>query len=174
MESLRLSILAVQARDVDVTVQLWANPLVTEHIGGPREAAGIREYFTEVAADPEAILLADGDRWWSVCLRDEGEWTGPCGLPPKDIEGNSEVDLSYFFLPDAWGHGYATEAAARIAEHAFSELSLSSLIAVIDPANQRSANVAVRLGMALEKTIPRPGGAIREIYRLMRDREADG
>jgi len=101
-----------------------------------------------------------------VWLRESGEWIGLCGLLAKDIEGEAEVDLSYFFLPRAWGYGYATEAAERIAGHAFSDLALPSLIAVIDPASARSANVAVRLGMALEKTIPRPEGHIRQIYRL--------
>ena len=166
MESLRLSIRVVQARDVDATVQLWTNPLVTEHIGGPRDADIVRKSFRRLAENPDAAFAEDGDRWWSVCLLDSGEWIGLCGLLAKDIEGTPEVDLSYFFLPDAWGHGYATEAAARLAEHAFIELSLPSLTAVIDPANARSAKVAARLGMTLEKTIPRPGGHIRQVFRL--------
>jgi len=166
MESLRLSIRAVQAKDVDATVQLWTNPLVAEHIGGPRDADVIRKSFRRLAENPDDVFAEDGDRWWSVCLLDSGEWIGLCGLLAKDIEGTSEVDLSYFFLPEAWGHGYATEAAVRIAEHAFIELSLPALIAVIDLANARSSKVAVRLGMALEKTITRPGGHVRRIYRL--------
>lgn len=166
METSRLRIRPVSADDVEVIARLWTDPQVTEYIGGPRDVDEIREYFCEVAADPAAILSTDGDRWWSVCLRDSGEWIGLCGLLAKDIEGTAEVDLSYFFLPRAWGQGYAIEAAARIAEHAFTDLALPSLIAVIDPTNIRSANVAVRLGMALDKTIPRPGGVVREIYRL--------
>ena len=166
MKTSRLRIQPVGTDEIDLIVQLWMDPDVTEHIGGPREADPIREYFQQVAEDPDTILAEDGDRWWSVGLRDSREWIGLCGLLAKDIEGVAEVDLSYFFLPGAWGHGYATEAAERITGYAFADLALPSLITVIDPANARSANVAVRLGMTLERTIPRPGGHIREIYRL--------
>ncbi len=166
METSRLRIQPVGTDEIDLIVQLWTDPDVTEHIGGPREADPIREFFHQAAEDPDIVFAEDGERWWSVWLRESGEWIGLCGLLAKDIEGAAEVDLSYFFLPRAWGQGYATEAAERIAGYAFADLALPSLIAVVDPSNKRSANVAVRLGMTLEKTIPRPGGHIRQIYRL--------
>ena len=162
----RLLIRAIELQDVESIVGLWTDPQVTEHLGGPKDAGVIREYSIELATDPEAVFTEDGDRWWSVCLRDSGEWIGKCGLLSKEVEGDNEIELSYFFLPAAWGHGYATEAARCIADHAFAQLALPSLIALIDPVNMRSSNVALRVGMALEKTIPRPGGVVRDVYRV--------
>ena len=76
METSRLRIRLVGADDIEFIVRVWTDPDVTQHIGGPREADGIREYFSEVAADPAVILSTSGDRWWLVCLRTSGEWIG--------------------------------------------------------------------------------------------------
>jgi len=166
LDTKRLLIRAIELQDVELIVGLWTDPQVTEHLGGPKDAGVIREYSIELATDSEAVFAEDGDRWWSVCLRDSGEWIGKCALLSKEVEGQQEIELSYFFLPAAWGHGYATEASRCIADHAFAQLVLPSLIALIDPTNNRSANVAMRVGMTLEKTISRPGGVVRDVYRI--------
>lgn len=167
MKTKRLNLRPIEVNDAEKIVELWSDPRVTEHLGGPKDPQRIRDFTIEIATDPEAVFAEEGDRWWSVCLKDSGDWIGKCGLLAKEVEGISEIELSYFFLPAAWGSGYATEAAACLADHAFNELGHSSLIAIIDPDNRRSARVAERLGMALEKTIPRPGGVTKCIYRLL-------
>jgi [ribosomal protein S5]-alanine N-acetyltransferase len=162
----RLSLLPVAATEVEHAVRLWTDPVVTRHIGGPRSPEPVREHFQRAAADPEAVYQEDGDRWWSIFRRDTDEWIGLCALLGKEIAGRSEVELGYFFLPHAWGHGFAAEAAACLATCAFEDLAIPSLIALIDPQNARSVGVAVHIGMTLEASIPRPGGHVRKLYRL--------
>jgi len=162
----RLSLRPFAVEDVDDVVLLWTDPQVTEHIGGPRDTAEIRDYFRRVGNDPEAIFADDGDRWWSVTRLKTGRWIGLCGLLAKDIDGRDEIELTYFLMPDAWEHGYATEAARQLGDHALRDLKAPSLVSLIDPGNARSVGVAVRIGMTLEKTLPRPGGAVRRLYRL--------
>jgi len=166
MLTARLSLRPFAIEDVEDAVRLWTDSHVTEHIGGPRNAGEIREYFRRVGDDPAAVYTEDGDRWWSVTCLKTGAWIGLCGLLAKEVNGHSEIELTYFLLPDAWGHGYASEAAARLAEHAVNDLKIPSLVSLIDPGNARSVGVAVHVGMALERTIPRPGGAVRRLYRL--------
>jgi RimJ/RimL family protein N-acetyltransferase len=48
---------------------------------------------------------------------------------------------------EAWGHGYATEAAKVSVAWAWRSLEVERLISVIDPANTSSIAVAERLGM---------------------------
>jgi RimJ/RimL family protein N-acetyltransferase len=162
----RLLLRSFAVEDVENAVRLWTDPQVTAHIGGPRETAGLREYFRCVGENPAAVYAEDGDRWWSVTRLKTGTWIGLCGLLAKEVDGQDEIELTYFLLPEAWGHGYATEAATRLAEHALNHLKVPSLVSLIDPGNARSVGVAVSVGMALERTIPRPGGAVRRLYRL--------
>jgi ribosomal-protein-alanine N-acetyltransferase len=50
-----------------------------------------------------------------------------------------------------WGQGLATEAARAIARYAFETLHLPRLIALIEPGNAVSANVATKIGMTFER-----------------------
>ncbi len=167
-ETDRLLLRAPLEEDLNPIVDLWMDPLVTKHIGGPRDHDMVLGYFQDYANNPEASVREERDRWWSVLERSSGQFIGLCSLSEKEIEGQTETDLGYFFLPSFWGKGYATEAARRVAEYAFSELQLESVVAVIDPINAASKAVALRLGMALERETLRPDGVFRQVYRLKR------
>ena len=67
-----------------------------------------------------------------------------------------EVEIGWRLHPDAWGHGYATEAGRAALAAARDELGLERIIAVIDPGNAPSLAVARRLGMSHERTLPHP------------------
>jgi RimJ/RimL family protein N-acetyltransferase len=69
---------------------------------------------------------------------------GRCGL--KYWPQFDETELGWVLRRDAWGEGYATEAASACIEWAFSELDLSYLTAMINADNARSVRVAERLG----------------------------
>ena len=54
---------------------------------------------------------------WATTERDSGRMIGLCGLILwPDIEGREELEVSYILARDAWGRGYATEAAAAVRE----------------------------------------------------------
>lgn len=50
-----------------------------------------------------------------------------------------------------WNQGVATHAAAACREHAFTQLNIPRLIALIDRDNAPSIRVATNIGMHLEK-----------------------
>ena len=64
-----------------------------------------------------------------------------------------------------WGKGYATEIAFALIQYGFDEYKLKRLIALIDPANIASENVAIKIGMHLEKEIGREHG-IKRLYAI--------
>ena len=66
------------------------------------------------------------------------------------------MEIGWRLHPDAWGHGYATEAGRAALEAARDQLGLTRIIAVIDPGNAASLAVARRLGMSFERTVPHP------------------
>jgi ribosomal-protein-alanine N-acetyltransferase len=161
---------APRTDDLDQIVDLWTDPSVTRNIGGPREPAIVLEHFQEYAQDPEAFVRNEHERWWSVIEQSTREFAGLCSLAEKEIEGHVESELGYFFLPRFWGRGLATEAAGLAVRHAFVDLQLDSLIAIVHPDNAASIAVALRLGMHLERKVLRPDGVERQIYRLFRSR----
>jgi RimJ/RimL family protein N-acetyltransferase len=68
-------------------------------------------------------------------------------LPDGEGEDTEDVEVGWHLHPDHWGHGYATEAAQRLMEHARDDLGLSAINALAYPGNDRSLAVMRRLGM---------------------------
>lgn len=59
-----------------------------------------------------------------------------------------EAELSYVFLPQAWGHGYANEACTAAINWFDGALPSEPLVLCTQVANERSMRLAVRLGFA--------------------------
>jgi len=58
-----------------------------------------------------------------------------------------DIEIGWRFARDAWGHGYAGEAAAAVMAHGFAVGGLAKIVAVLDPDNHRSRRVCEKLGM---------------------------
>lgn len=161
IETGRLIVRPLQQADAPALAELWSDPDVTQFMGGPRDYHRVRETLEQDAAGP--ALTFD---LWPVVEKNSGRVIGHCGLLDKEVEGQAEVELVYVFHPAVWGKGYATEAAAAIRDYAFTSLGLARLIALIDPHNAASAQVARKLGFHLEKETRRPGGKVMQLYAL--------
>ena len=61
-------------------------------------------------------------------------------------EPQGDTEIGWHFHPDAWGNGYASEAAARLLEHGISS-GMPYIHAVVDPRNYASMRVCERIGM---------------------------
>lgn len=88
-----------------------------------------------------------------VFTKDRDELLGAAGLRARSLEPGSSwfyVDVSYWLGPHALGQGYATEAARRLAEHAFDDLDAPRVEIRTEPHNERSKRVAERLGFRFE------------------------
>ncbi len=72
------------------------------------------------------------------------------GTDPADFAARGpEIEIAYRLAREAWGQGFATEAARAVLDWAMSESgpALSRLIAVTHPANTPSQRVLQKLGM---------------------------
>ncbi|MER7456702.1 GNAT family N-acetyltransferase [Micromonospora sp. NPDC126480] len=89
---------------------------------------------------------------WAITTAADGRLVGNLLLKPIPLSageptgGPAEVEIGWHLHPDAWGHGYATEAAAAVLDDAFSR-GLPRVIAVTSPDNHASQAVCRRLGM---------------------------
>lgn len=130
--------------DLDAMAAMDADPEVARFLGGVPDAVLHRAELETWIDDPDDTSGMGG---WTVRPRDEpGRYLGWIILYPLDgWEG--DVEIGWRFVRDAWGHGYATEAARAVMEHAFTGTGLDHVIAILDPGNDRSRRVCEKLGM---------------------------
>jgi len=127
--------------DLDDFVELHDDPEVTRYIRRPTR--------------PEAEeRLRDVEREWAerrhgvfaVLNKASGRFLGRAGL--KYWRQFDETEIGWVLRRDAWGHGYATEAAGACLAWGFSTLPDPYITAMIDPNNLPSIRVALRLSFA--------------------------
>jgi len=98
----------------------------------------------------------------AVVTKADGRLVGCIGLHLRSDE--STAMLGYCLHPDAWGQGYATEAARGVLGLGFDVLLLHRVWAGCDPDNIASARVLQKVGMSLEGRL-REDLRIRGVYR---------
>ena len=69
-------------------------------------------------------------------------------LPDAEGTPTEDVEIGWHLHPDAWGNGYATEAAELLLRHARESLGLTVVNAVAYAGNDASIAVMRRLGMS--------------------------
>jgi RimJ/RimL family protein N-acetyltransferase len=115
----------------DHSVIFWAKRTITP----PESEAWLRDI----------LALPDGLGWWAVFAREGGRHLGHVGLQP--LGKSRDIEIAYHFHADAWGHGYATEAARAVLDHGFREAGLDRIVAIALPTNHRSLRVIEKLGL---------------------------
>jgi ribosomal-protein-alanine N-acetyltransferase len=88
---------------------------------------------------------------WAAMLRAEKTFIGYSGLLDQNIDGKAEIEVAYRLLPNYWGQGLGTEAAALARDYAFSRLRFDRIISLIEAANVASIRVAEKNGLRYEK-----------------------
>jgi RimJ/RimL family protein N-acetyltransferase len=157
------------ADDADFVFEMYAQWDVQRYIGlVPRVMADRRE--AEAAIARWRALGHPVHGVWAVETRAEGRLLGTLLLKPIPASGDQlplvpsgDVEIGWHFHPEAWGHGYATEAAARVLKHAF-DAGLGTVVAVTNPANTPSQRVAERIGMSPEGLTDRYYNATCELF----------
>ena len=76
-----------------------------------------------------------------------------------------EPELGYWLLPNAQGKGFGMEGGLAVKEFALKTLNLNSLVSYIDPANQPSKKLALRIGGKFDKQIDLLDFGRHEVYR---------
>lgn len=140
IETERLVLRPPQAGDFEPWAALLADARSARFLGGPypREVAW-RRFLEKTGA-----WVVQGYSVFSVIEKSSGRWIGRLG--PWVPEGWPGSEIGWALLPDAWGHGYATEGAKATIDYAFDVLGWERVIHTIDDANSASQHVARRLG----------------------------
>jgi RimJ/RimL family protein N-acetyltransferase len=168
-----------QDADREPFAAINADPRVMEHFPGVLTRAE-SDAFVDRMLERWA---ADGFGLWAVELRAGERFVGFTGLSAPTFEAHftPAVEIGWRFAVEAWGRGYATEAARAVLQFGFEDLDLREIVSFTVPANTRSRAVMERIGMTRQPADdfdhPRfpPGHPIRRhvLYRLSRDTWAE-
>jgi RimJ/RimL family protein N-acetyltransferase len=98
--------------------------------------------------------LREGFGLWAVERREDATFLGFTGLsrPSFDASFMPAVEIGWRLAREAWGHGYATEAARAALVFAFERLALPEVVSFTVPANGRSRRVMERIGMTRDRS----------------------
>ena len=92
-----------------------------------------------------------GHTFWIVERKNDGELLGFCGLKRVNSPGTNltgEFEVGWRFREEAWGKGYAKEAAIAAIDLAFDRFAAPDLVAFTVAGNEGSWGLMERLGMA--------------------------
>jgi RimJ/RimL family protein N-acetyltransferase len=142
----------VQA-DFEPYAKLMASPRA-KYMDGPLDTKGAWAYFTSDVA----LWQLYGHGGLMIDLKSTGTCIGQVGINHGPLF--PEKELGWLLYDGFEGHGYATEAAARLRDWAFEARGIETLVSYIDPDNDASIGVARRLGARLDDAAIKPAPAV--------------
>ena len=91
-----------------------------------------------------------GHTFWVVERKDDGAILGFCGLKRCNQQGGpiGMMEVGWRLREDAWGRGYAKEAASASLDIAFDRFDAEEVVALTVDGNTASWGLMKRLGMA--------------------------
>jgi RimJ/RimL family protein N-acetyltransferase len=179
IETLRLTLRPWMEADVPEFVRVTNTPTVMEFLGGVRET----EEFYAGFLRAQACQAQNGFCFWIVERRNDKALLGFCGLKIGNVGPvTGEIEIGWRLRADAWGQGYAREAAAASLDWAWRNLSCPRVVAITAATNARSWRLMERLGMQrlweldFEHPDLPPGHALRPhiTYAIARPVPTDG
>jgi len=146
----RLTLRSWHAKDRAAFAQLNADPEVARDLGGPLTRAESDAKFERYVATFarhgfSRLAIEDSQR----------RFIGYAGVMPsrQDHPLGPHAEIGWRLARDAWGHGYATEAARAVLADAFGRLGVREVLAYTASDNLRSQAVMARLGLQRDERL---------------------
>ncbi|MDE2489114.1 MAG: GNAT family N-acetyltransferase [Alphaproteobacteria bacterium] len=148
IETARLVLRPPESRDYEALFAVNGDPRVGAWLGGTQA----REQSDAMLERNREHLAAHGFGFWAIERKSDRAVVGLAGLldMPDGFGPGPAIEAAWRLAPDAWGHGYATEAARAALDWGFAELQPPEIIAITAKMNLRSQAVMTRLGMRHE------------------------
>jgi RimJ/RimL family protein N-acetyltransferase len=127
-----------------------SDPAVMEHF----PAAMTREESDAFVDRIGAQLAEWGFGLWALEVRDTGRFIGFTGLSRPSFEAHftPAVEVGWRLSKDAWGNGYATEAARAALAYGFGPAGLDEIVSFTATTNLPSQRVMQRIGMTHDES----------------------
>ncbi len=158
IETARLRLRELQARDIPELTALLTDPVVMQHY----PALQTNEFAAGWYAGVRALYETAGYGPWTLELQD-GTFVGQCGPLPHALEGRLEIEIICFMRRPFWRSGYSEEACRACIDYAFERLGVRRIVAFVLPQNRASSRLALRCGLTYERSTER-NGAVMALY----------
>jgi RimJ/RimL family protein N-acetyltransferase len=155
-------------RDADRApfIAMSADPAVMETLGGVLSEAEALGYIER---------SQNGIRWfgygrWMVERREDGAFIGVVGLMPIywRLPLPAGFEMGWRLVREAWGQGYASEAAKAAIADGFERGGLTEVFAFTSLPNLRSQAVMARIGMQRTSTLDFDHPALAQEHPMRR------
>ncbi len=152
--SQRCELLEILPADEGVFLNIYQDPVMMAHLGGPLSTELAKERF---------------QKWlgiWSgshigpcvVRYRGQSETIATVGIFPSEIEGEWVFEIGWSVLTAHQGKGIAFEAAKALDDYATQQLGVKVLTAFPNVTNTASNRICEKLGMRRVKSVQYPFG----------------
>ena len=147
IETERLLLRNWREEDFEPFIERTNTPSVMRWLGGVRDPVALQERLAS------AFMYWQAERgftFWLLQRKSEADLIGFCGLKIADDAGSpveGEFEIGWRLAEDAWGRGYAKEAAIASLDHAFGALGADKVVALTVEGNVPSWVLMQRLGM---------------------------
>ena len=147
LETERLRLRDWRDDDIEPFIRHTNTPAVMRWLGGVKPAKEHRQIILE------RIMRWQKERgftFWVLERKEDKDLLGFCGIKIADGDDSpiaGEYEIGWRLREDAWGKGYAKEAAAASLDYAFDRLGARQVVAITFPGNVPSWGLMERLGM---------------------------
>ena len=147
-ETERLRLRTWTTEDKAEFVRVTNTPAVMRWLGGVQSPDSMAAGFERI----DGYQRDFGHTLWAVERKTDGALLGFCGLKRINSPGgealHGELEVGWRLREDAWGQGYAKEAAIASLDLAFGRFGASQVLALTVPGNVDSQGLMKRLGMS--------------------------
>lgn len=146
IETPRLTLRAHSLADFAACAAMWAEPAVTQYIGG-RPSTGEEVWGRLIRYAGHWALLDFG--YWAIVEKSSGESVGELGFADfhRDIHPAIDVpELGWALVSRVHGQGYGTEAVSAALRWGDGHFNPTRTVCLIHPENAASIRVAGKCG----------------------------
>ena len=169
-ETRRLRLRTWDAEDLDEFIRHTNTEPVMRWLGGVWPRAKHEAAFGRI----KVYQRNYGHTFWLVERKSDSVLLGLCGLKRVNSEGSpfpEDFEVGWRLREDAWGQGYAKEAAIESLDLAFDRYGAPHVVALTVPPNESSQGLMKRLGMTRREDLDfesteEPEGLKVVVYRI--------
>ena len=151
IDTVRLRLVPTTLEHASALFPIWGNPDLLGHY-----LKDVCKTVDDCAHVVERMLSGQesgaGYRW-SIGMPDCGRIIGSLGYHDWNRQ-ERRAELSYELVPEQWGRGYATEAAAAVLDFGFRQMRLTTVVGQVARTNAPSIRVLERAGFVRSGLTP--------------------